>query len=428
MIESILTLLAVVVAIQALGALLITLRSIHHSRHVHTLPQHRYQPKTFVIVPCKGFGAGKPEFEGNIRGFCNQDYRDYELVFVTENENDDAYASIAGVIRETRRSAWLVTAGEAVNEGQKIHNLRVAVETMNSIDRRAEVIVFADSDFCPHPEWLAEIATSVDGKRIGAATGYRWFVPQRRLSFSSVLLSVWNSSALSVLGERSSFAWGGSTAIMRATFDKLGVSDRWRGAVSDDYVLSRAVQESGMRIQFVSGCLVPSEVDPSFSEVFEFTTRQMRITRVCAPRVWQLTLVTNLLFNVTFWGGLLWLIGSLISGTSGLVTAVLAILLGLTYVLGALNSWMRLRLAVQVIPQSARAIRESGALFVLLGPVAALLYAANLTASLFSRRIIWAGIGYEMLSSNETKIFLRPAPSQSQATTKAAKKAAQQRA
>ena len=426
MIESILTLLAVVVAVQALAALLITLRSIHYPRHAQTLPQHRYQPKTFVIVPCKGFGAGKQEFEENIRGFCNQDYRDYELVFVTENENDDAYSSVAGVIRETRRSAWLVTAGESVNEGQKVHNLRVALETMNSIDRRAEVIVFADSDFCPHPEWLAEMATSVDGKRVGAATGYRWFVPQR-LSFASVLLSVWNSSALSVLGDRSSFAWGGSTAIMRSTFDKLGVSDRWRGAVSDDYVLSRAVQESGMRIQFVSGCLVPSEVDPSLSDVFEFTTRQMRITRVYAPRVWQFTLVTNLLFNITFWGGLLWVIGSLISGTSGQVTAILASLLGLTYVMGVLNSWMRLRLAVQVLPQSARAIRDSGALFILLGPIAALLYAANLTASFLSRRITWAGIGYEMLSASETNILFRPAPSQSPTTTKAAQKTAQQR-
>ncbi len=312
MVESILILLAVVVALQALGALLITLRSIYYSRHVHTLPQHRFQPKTFVIVPCKGFGAGREEFEENIRGFCNQDYRDYELVFVTENENDAAYASVASVIRETRRSAWLVTAGESVDEGQKIHNLRVALETMNSIDRRAEVIVFADSDFCPPSEWLAEIATSVDGKRVGAATGYRWFVPQR-WAFPSLLLSVWNASALSVLGERSSFAWGGSTAIMRATFDKLGVGDRWRGAVSDDYVLSKAVQESGMRIRFVSGCLVPSPVDPTFSEVFEFTTRQMRITRVYAPRVWQLTLVTNLLFNITFWGGLLWVLGSLVA-------------------------------------------------------------------------------------------------------------------
>ena len=426
MIESILTLLAVVVAVQALAALLITLRSIHFSRHAQTLPQHRYQPKTFVIVPCKGFGAGKQEFEENIRGFCNQDYRDYELVFVTENENDDAYSSVAGVIRETRRSAWLVTAGESVNEGQKVHNLRVALETMNSIDRRAEVIVFADSDFCPPPEWLAEMATSVDGKRVGAATGYRWFVPQR-LSFASVLLSVWNSSALSVLGDRSSFAWGGSTAIMRSTFDKLGVSDRWKGAVSDDYVLSRAVQESGMRIQFVSGCLVPSAVDPSLSDVLEFTTRQMRITRVYAPRVWQLTLVTNLLFNITFWGGLLWVIGSLISGTAGQVTAILASLLGLTYLMGVLNSWMRLRLAVQVLPQSARAIRDSGALFVLLGPIAALLYAANLTTSFLSRRITWAGIGYEMLSSSETKVLFRPAPSESPTTTKAAKKTAQQR-
>ena len=217
---------------------------------------------------------------------------------------------------------------------------------MNSIDRRAEVIVFADSDFCPPSEWLAEIATSVDGKRVGAATGYRWFVPQRCLS-PPLLLSVWNASALSVLGERSSFAWGGSTAIMRSTFDKLGVGDRWKGAVSDDYVLSRPYRnqecESGsFRVVSCHHLSIRA-----FSEVFEFTTRQMRITRVYAPRVWQLTLVTNLVFNITFWGGLLWVLGSLLAEHAGKGTAILASLLGLTFLLGVLNSWMRLRLAAR---------------------------------------------------------------------------------
>jgi ceramide glucosyltransferase len=177
MIEFLFISLAFLITAQSLAALLLTLRAMHYARTVHTLAQHRYQPRTFVIVPCKGTVTTIDSLGDNVRGFCNQDYRDYEVVFVTESEQDPAYSVIESAIKNTRRSAWLITAGEAIDEGQKIRNLCVAVDTMNSVDRRAEVVVFADSDFCPSEQWLAELATSVDGKRVGAATGFRWFVP-----------------------------------------------------------------------------------------------------------------------------------------------------------------------------------------------------------------------------------------------------------
>jgi ceramide glucosyltransferase len=398
--------LAIVIVLQSLAALVLTLRSVHYAHTVHTIAQHRYQPRTIVIVPCKATESTIDSLGDNIRGFCNLDYRDYELIFVTENEQDSAYRVIENAIKDNKRSAWLITAGESIDEGQKIRNLRVAVDTMNSVDRGAEVVVFADSDFCPPVEWLAELATSVDGKRVGAATGYRWFVPENR-SFVSLLLSVWNSSALSVLGDHSSFAWGGSTAMMRSSFEKLGVKDRWHGALSDDFVLSKAVHESGMRIRFVPGCLVAATATSSFSEMFEFTTRQMRITRVYAPGVWKLSLVTNLLFSLTFWGGLFQLAVTLV--TSHSTSLLLASLLAVIFVLGFLNGMVRSRLAAYLLTQHRSAIRRSELVFAMMTPISSLLYLANAFASLTSSRIGWAGIDYEMVSDRETRIIARPA-------------------
>jgi cellulose synthase/poly-beta-1,6-N-acetylglucosamine synthase-like glycosyltransferase len=121
-------------------------------------------------------------------------------------------------------------------------------------------------------------------KSIGAITGYRWFIAESG-GFASQLRSVWNASIASALGEREdkNFCWGGSTAIRKSTFEKLRIQERWRGTVSDDFLMTRVLQEAKLPIHFVPACLVASLDDCSFKELLEFTNRQLKITRVYAP-------------------------------------------------------------------------------------------------------------------------------------------------
>ncbi len=410
--ESVLQFLAVIVLLQSLVALLATLRFARYSMRPLPLRHHRHQPKAAVIVPCKGL---EPGLEANIEAFCAQEYREYELIFVTQSENDPAYRLLDKLNKQSRRSVWLVVAGEAKNRGQKVHNLMAALDTLNAVDRRAEILVFADSDARPSRNWLAELVAPLDEKSVGATTGFRWYVPgldvtdsptgsrfQRRLA--SWLLSVWNSSALPLLGERSTFAWGGATAIRRETFDQLGVRNRWDGALSDDYVLTSVLHDAGYRIKFVPECLMPTHTSSTFAALREFTTRQMRITRVYAPRVWRMALVTQLLFNVTVWGGLLWLIWSRFQNQPnvGLGGLLLAILL-----LSVAGSWTRAVVASYLLkPHRARILGKRWA-YAVLAPASSVIYLYNLVASVWSRRIVWRGIEYELVSSRETHIVSR---------------------
>ena len=48
-------------------------------------PRVEYRPKCALIVPCKGLDAA---FEINIRSFFCQDYENYELIFVVEDDDD----------------------------------------------------------------------------------------------------------------------------------------------------------------------------------------------------------------------------------------------------------------------------------------------------------------------------------------------------
>src|SRR5262249_21241407 len=170
------TFLGILLLLQSIFALANALRLANYCRRTRLTRSSRYQPKSVVIVPCKGL---EPNLEENIRAYLAQDYRDYEVIFVTETESDPAHGIVSRIVKQSRRASWMVVAGEAKDCGQKVHNLVAAIEMLDSIDRRAEVLVFADSDVCPPREWLSELVAPLADKQIGATTGFRWYLPAR---------------------------------------------------------------------------------------------------------------------------------------------------------------------------------------------------------------------------------------------------------
>src|SRR5262245_32928025 len=109
--------------IQSFLALIAAMRFTRYALRRRPARQTRYQPKAVVIVPCRGTEDG---FEENIHAILAQDYRDYEVVFVTDSENDPAHGVLTRMLKQRRRLApptWMVVAGEARDQGQKIHNL-----------------------------------------------------------------------------------------------------------------------------------------------------------------------------------------------------------------------------------------------------------------------------------------------------------------
>jgi cellulose synthase/poly-beta-1,6-N-acetylglucosamine synthase-like glycosyltransferase len=364
----------------AFGAVI---RFARYASRPHSSSQNRYQPKAFVIVPCKGL---EHDFEENIHAFFTQEYRDYELIFVTESESDPAYGALTQLVKQSRRAAWLVVAGEAKGMGQKIHNLLAAIEMLNSIDRRAEVLVFADTDTRVSRYWLTELIAPLGDKRIGATTGFRWYLPTHSMDagesgwldkLTSILLSVWNASALSLLNEKSSFAWGGGMAIRRDNFDKLGIKRRWQGAVSDDYVLTAAVQEAGQRIKFAPRALNPSFSDVTLQELIEFTTRQFVITRVYAPRVWRLAALTHGIYFIALWGGLIWLVAQSLKGEVNY--SLLSLLIGVL-ALGAMSGWARSVVAGKLLFTKHDRVRRYWWAYTLFAPVVSFIYLYKMIA------------------------------------------------
>src|ERR1044072_1637120 len=178
-------------------------------------PLTDFTPFASVIAPCRGLEAGLSE---NLTALFEQDYPAYEIIFVTDRADDPSLNVIEKAIdtKDDRRVvSRVVIAGEAVDCGQKVHNLSVAVR---EVDPRSEILVFVDTDARPQSDWLRRLVETLHDDSGGAASGYRWFIPSDG-GLASHLRSVWNASIASALGERSdkNFCWGGSTAIPGTT-------------------------------------------------------------------------------------------------------------------------------------------------------------------------------------------------------------------
>jgi len=365
-------------------------RFADYVRRETSRPLPNFQPFASVIAPGRGL---EPGLADNLRPLLTQDYARYEVLFVFDAADDPAIEVVEQLTAAATLPTRIVIAGPATDSGQKVHNLRIAT---TQVDPESEVLVFVDTDARPGRDWLKKLVAPLVDKGLGASTGYRWFIPENG-GLASRLRSVWNASIASALGADTTknFCWGGSTAIHRTTFNELAVNDRWRGTVSDDFTITGVLKEAKLPIHFTPNCLVASAGDCDFKELLEFTTRQIKITRVYASHLWLPLLLGSSLFTITFFGGLILI--------SVYPRSPVAYILLILFALGAVKSFIRFRAVSRVLKISNGDLVAQ----IFLWPFAQLLYLYNAIIAGFSQRITWRGITYELKSPREAVIISR---------------------
>lgn len=372
-------------------------------------PPSEFIPFASVIVPCRGLDEGMEE---NLLALLHQDYPRYEVLFVVDDENDPAVRVIEEVSRkdaedaekedEQKPLAKFMVAPKATDSSQKVKNLREAVL---HVFGESEVFAFADSDARPANDWLRHLVAPLENETVGAATGYRWFI-SKDPTFASELRSAWNASIASALGPntKTNFCWGGSMAIRRDVFERLEIREKWRGTLSDDFTVARAMNEAGLSIHFVPKALTASIENCSVRELLEFTTRQMKITRVYAPKLWALSFFGSGLFNVVMTSAFLI---AVFSHQNSLAVWITIGTLTLVSFFSIGKSWLRLKAVRLVLTRYESELlrqRWTQHTFWLIAPA---LFFYNSFAALVSRKMTWRGITYELVSANETKILAK---------------------
>jgi cellulose synthase/poly-beta-1,6-N-acetylglucosamine synthase-like glycosyltransferase len=382
-------------------------------------PLPDWTPYATVICPCRGVDEGMEE---NLSAILRQDYPDYQVIFVVDDDADPAVEVISRVQAQRdsddgvepahftlddmgspprlRGKRHLLIAQKATESAQKVENLRAAASLA---DDRARVLVFVDSDTRVSPTWLRYLVAPLEDTSVGAASGYRWFISERP-SFASEMRSVWNASIASALGpnKKSNFCWGGSTAIRASTFNAVGMNDRWKGTLSDDFVVTRAMHDAGLGIVHVPQALTATIESCTFRELLEFTTRQMKITRVYMPHLWLMSFFGSAIFNLVMAWAFLIVVLSRENGWQ-VWTASATLVIVSAFSIG--KSWLRLKAVRLALPQYDRELRRQAFTQNTLWLLSPLLFLYNSIAALVSRRMVWRGTTYELKSPKETVII-----------------------
>jgi cellulose synthase/poly-beta-1,6-N-acetylglucosamine synthase-like glycosyltransferase len=360
-------------------------------------PRSEFAPRVTIFAPCRGVDEG---MQANFDALLQQYYPEYEIVFIVDDADDTAASVIESAWREAKRQVKLVVAPKATASSQKVENLR---EGLLHADPRSEVYVFVDSDTRPSSDWLLNLASPLADESVGAATGYRWFISPE-VTFASEMRNMWNASIASALGpnRKTNFCWGGSTAMRREVFERLDVREKWSGTLSDDFTLTRTLNEAGLYVYFVPRAFTPSIGNCTARELVEFTTRQIKITRVYAPRLWAMSFFGSGLFVAVMAAALLIII---LSERNGLPVAfaIFTILAVTVFSIG--KSWLRIHAVRLVLPAYTAKLRRQFLPQITLWALTPALFFYNCVAALFSRRVKWRGTVYEMISPTETRIY-----------------------
>jgi cellulose synthase/poly-beta-1,6-N-acetylglucosamine synthase-like glycosyltransferase len=356
-----------------------------------------YTPRAAVLCPCKGL---EPGLERNLAALTEFEYPNFEVFFILASASDSAYSAVKRIAEHSRTPAHVIIAGRPEACGEKVNNLRMAIEQLSA---EFEVLVFADSDGHPNRFWLRRLIAPLQDARLGATTAMRWFIPLRN-NLASALLAAWNASIVTLLSENGrNFCWGGGTAIKRSIFEQIGVLEEWSHSVSDDYSMTRALQRTNRTILFLPECLTPSYVDADAGTLLEFTNRQVLITKVYLQKMWASAAVTHLLYCATL------LIGVYVTLVNWLATLPAFHLAFLTFVpmlLAAIRGALRVAAVTEVMPAERSAIMGQAWMYIIVGVFVPYLFLINFIVSVFTRKIRWRGVTYELISPQQTRIVV----------------------
>jgi ceramide glucosyltransferase len=229
-----------------------------------------------VLKPLCG---AEPRLFDNLATFCEQTHPDYELICGVSRADDPAIATVLRL-----QSAYPRCQISLVID-PRVHGTNLKVSNLINLAQWAQrdVFVIADSDIAVGADYLERVCAPLEDLQVGVVTClYRakgvagfwsrvgmqfvneWFVPSVRVAhmFGST-----------------SFGFGATLALRRATLERIGGFERLRNTLADDYWLAGHVRELGLHT-VLSPVVVETDVtEITLAALWDRETRWLRTIR-----------------------------------------------------------------------------------------------------------------------------------------------------
>jgi hypothetical protein len=149
----------------------------------------------------------------------------------------------------------------------------------------------------------------------------------------------------------------------------------------------------------VPAALTASVENCTFGEMLEFTTRQIKLTRVYRPNLWLNSLIGSAMFVSVMSAAL---IITILNDPKSFAFLAGIFTLAAVAIFDILKTQLRLKAVKLAMPHYKNSLRGQFLKQILVWPIIPLIFLYNSIAAFFSRRMIWRGIEYEMVSASKT--------------------------
>jgi hypothetical protein len=351
-------------------------------------------PRAAIVVAVKNASGLTTEFLTRLRA---QAYPEYRIIAAVESEQDSAFTLLAKAATAPGAPVVTVVAGLVQSGGQKVWNLLAALEALQADD---EIVVFTDADTLPAPEWLGRLVAALTDAGYEAVTGYRWMIPDDG-RWSSAVVAAANASIVTMprVPEIINPCWGGTMAMRRSTLEKTHVGHYWRGAISDDLQMTRALDAAGCAVVSPRQSLLLSPIAMDWAEAFAFGRRQYRLLLLHMPGLWLFALLATAAPAIAAC-----LAVSLAFSGDGLAITALAS----SVILGEFRFRCRYRIVSSVWPETKSAnLKRYWLVERWMRPVWWGFHLICVILALGSREINWAGVSYKVRGPQNVSIVSR---------------------
>ncbi|AIF48057.1 bacteriohopanetetrol glucosamine biosynthesis glycosyltransferase HpnI [Dyella japonica] len=233
-----------------------------------------------VLKPLHG---AEPRLYENLRGFCEQQYADYELLFGVRDPEDPAIAVVQRLQREFPRLSMALVIDPMVHGA----NLKVS-NLMNLFPHaRHGWLVLADSDISVTPDYLARVTSPLNDPRVGIVTCLYHGVAGDTICarLGKLFIDDWFAPSVRVSHAFGStrFAFGSTIALRRDALEAIGGFDALKDTLADDFWLGERTRELGMRT-VLSDLMVGTDVSETrLASLWPHELRWLRTIRAISP-------------------------------------------------------------------------------------------------------------------------------------------------
>ncbi len=262
---------------------------IESHKYVDDNIKNDYYPKTLVMLPCRGIDYS---LRSNLNSIKNQNYNNFRLVCVVDNENEGALK----IIKELNVE-YIISDYKCEKCSGKVKAISTAMKKFDDYD----VYVIADSDIYVKNDWLINLIMPLKNNDAGLSTTFPYFAPKN--GFWSEVKEVWGFVGMGLMESKlTRFGWGGSLAFKREIIEDN--FNFFSEHISDDTALTKIAKNKNLKIYYTKNSMPYVNSPENFVDFFEWANRQTALSISADRRIYY--------YGLSFYGSYLFLFFSAI--------------------------------------------------------------------------------------------------------------------